>query len=95
MSFEIDSALSCVYSKSTRNKAVADGAVAFYLDHRVSVRVSNFTYGTRCAIEFNKNDEQHKLRAVSVVPRPSGRMVLPNAFSAILHKVFSLWLVFG
>jgi len=73
---------------SYTNKGVADGALAFYLDHRLSVsaRVSNFTYGTRCAIEFNKNDEQHKLRAASVVPRPSGRMVLPNAFSAILHK---------
>ena len=70
-----------------RNKAVADGAVAFYLDHRVSARVSKFTYGTRCAIEFNKNDEQHKLRAASAIPRPSGRMVLPNAFSAILQKV--------
>jgi len=86
VTFEIDLASSCVHSKSTRNKAVADGALAFYLDHRVSARVSKFTYGTRCAIEFKKNDEQHKIRAASAVPRPSGRMVLPNAFSAILHK---------
>ncbi|KAF8132021.1 hypothetical protein EV363DRAFT_1583618 [Boletus edulis] len=71
---------------SHTNKAVADGALAFYLDHRVSARVSKFTYGTRCAVEFNKNNEQHKLRAASAIPRPSGRMVLPNAFSAILHK---------
>ncbi|KAG6369907.1 hypothetical protein JVT61DRAFT_13374 [Boletus reticuloceps] len=71
---------------AAKNKAVADGALAFYLDHRVSARVSKFTYGTRCAVEFNKNNEQHKLRAASAIPRPSGRMVLPNAFSAILHK---------
>ncbi|KIJ66157.1 hypothetical protein HYDPIDRAFT_174829 [Hydnomerulius pinastri MD-312] len=71
---------------SHTNKAVADGAIAFYLDHRVSARVAKFTYGTRCAIEFNKNDEQHKLRAASAIPRPSGRTVIPNAFSAILNK---------
>ncbi|KAG6371758.1 hypothetical protein JVT61DRAFT_9110 [Boletus reticuloceps] len=68
------------------NKAVADGALAFYLDHRVSARVSKFTYGTQCAVEFNKNNEQHKLRAASAIPRPLGHMVLPNTFSAILHK---------
>ncbi|KAG1734631.1 hypothetical protein EDB19DRAFT_1896424 [Suillus lakei] len=67
-------------------KAVADGAVAFFLDHRVSARVSKFTYGTRCATQFDRNDPQHKLRASMAVPRPSGRTVLPNAFSAILTK---------
>lgn len=67
-------------------KAVADGAVAFFLDHRVSARVAKFTYGTRCATQFDRNDPQHKLRASMVVPRPSGRTVLPNAFSAILTK---------
>ncbi|KIJ17542.1 hypothetical protein PAXINDRAFT_9487 [Paxillus involutus ATCC 200175] len=71
---------------SQTNKAVAAGAIAFYLDHKVSARVAKFTYGTRCAIEFNKTDEQHRLRAASAIPRPSGRTVLPNAFSAILHK---------
>jgi hypothetical protein len=67
-------------------KAVADGAVAFFLDHRVSARVAKFTYGTRCATQFDRNDPQHKLRASMAVPRPSGRTVLPNAFSAILTK---------
>lgn len=70
-----------------RAKAVADGAVAFFLDHRVSARVAKFTYGTRCATQFDRNDPQHKLRASMAVPRPSGRTVLPNAFSAILTKV--------
>ncbi|KAI9567190.1 hypothetical protein HD554DRAFT_2109591 [Boletus coccyginus] len=78
--------INCCRPDSHTNKAVADGAVAFYLANRVSARVSKFTYGTRCAVEFNKNNEQHKFRAASAVPRPSGRMVLPNAFSAILNK---------
>lgn len=71
---------------SHTGKAVADGAVAFFLDHRVSARVAKFTYGTRCATQFDRNDPQHKLRASTAVPRPSGRTVLPNAFSAILTK---------
>ncbi|OJA20126.1 hypothetical protein AZE42_04099 [Rhizopogon vesiculosus] len=69
-----------------RGKAVAYGAMAYYLDHRVSARVSKFTYGTRCAVEFEKNNPQHKQRASFAIPRPSGRTVLPNAFSAILKK---------
>lgn len=68
------------------NKAVAKGAVAFYLDHRVSARVAKFTYGTRCAVAFDRNDEEHLRRASSAIPRPSGRTVIPNAFSAILCK---------
>ncbi|KAG2153166.1 hypothetical protein DEU56DRAFT_868614 [Suillus clintonianus] len=71
---------------SHTGKAVADGAVAFFLDHRVSARVAKFTYGTRCATQFDRNDPQHKLRASMAVPRPSGRTVLPNAFSAVLTK---------
>jgi hypothetical protein len=30
-----------------RNKAVADGAVAYYIDHTASSRVSRFTYGIK------------------------------------------------
>ena len=67
--------------------------MAFYLDHRVSARVAKFAYGTRCAIEFDRNDEQHCLRAASAIPRPSGRTVIPNAFSAILHKVKHIFYV--
>ncbi|KAH7912713.1 hypothetical protein BJ138DRAFT_1228277 [Hygrophoropsis aurantiaca] len=71
---------------SHTSKAVADGAIAFYLDHRVNARVSKFTYGTRCAIEYEEKDTQHKLRAHTIIPRPSGRRVIPNAFSSILTK---------
>jgi len=71
---------------SHTGKAVAYGAVAFFLDHRVSARVAKFTYGTRCAVEFDRQNAQHKMRANYAIPRPSGRTVLPNAFSAILKK---------
>ncbi|KAF9234834.1 hypothetical protein BU15DRAFT_78667 [Melanogaster broomeanus] len=62
---------------SQTNKAVAEGAVAFYLDHKVSARVAKFTYGTRCAIEFNRNDEQHRLRAA--VSNPTS--IRPHSFT--------------
>ncbi|EGN92781.1 hypothetical protein SERLA73DRAFT_116909 [Serpula lacrymans var. lacrymans S7.3] len=71
---------------SHTNKAVADGAVSFYLDHRVSARIARFTYGTRCSIEFDKHNSQHMLRSNMAIPRPSGRMVIPHAFSSILTK---------
>jgi hypothetical protein len=72
-----------------RGKAVAYGAVAYFLDHRVSARVAKFTYGTRCAVEFNRDNPQHMMRASLAIPRPSGRRVLPNAFSVILEKVMN------
>ncbi|KAI6046254.1 hypothetical protein EDC04DRAFT_2598079 [Pisolithus marmoratus] len=46
-----------------------------------------FTYGTRCTVEFNRNDEEHVRRAASAFPHPSGCTVIPNAFSTILRKV--------
>lgn len=71
---------------SHTGKAVADGAVAFYLDHSVSARMARITYGTRCAIEYRKDDPDHVARAGTVIPRPSGRTVLPNVFSPVLKK---------
>ncbi|EIW80696.1 hypothetical protein CONPUDRAFT_125520 [Coniophora puteana RWD-64-598 SS2] len=71
---------------SHTSKAVADGAVAFYLKHGVSTRTARVTYGTRSAIEYNKTDPEHIKRAGTIIPRPSGRSVLPNAFSPILFK---------
>ncbi|EIW80673.1 hypothetical protein CONPUDRAFT_82796 [Coniophora puteana RWD-64-598 SS2] len=71
---------------SHTGKAVADGAVAFYLDHSVSARMARMTYGTRCAIEYRKDDPEHVARAGTVIPRPSGRTVLPNVFSTVLKK---------
>jgi len=39
-----------------RNKAVADGAVSFYLDRRVSVRVAKTTYGVECVTLFEPDN---------------------------------------
>ncbi|EIW80707.1 hypothetical protein CONPUDRAFT_82808 [Coniophora puteana RWD-64-598 SS2] len=71
---------------SHTGKAVADGAVAFYLDHSVSTRTACFTYGTMSAVEYNKSDPEHIKRVETIIPRPSGRSVLPNVFSPVLVK---------
>ncbi|KAF8638104.1 hypothetical protein AX17_002444 [Amanita inopinata Kibby_2008] len=68
------------------NKAVADGAVSFYLDHFVSVRVANFTYGIECLTGFDKNNPDHVARSDKAVFRPSGKIVLSDYFDVILKK---------
>ncbi|KAF7970803.1 hypothetical protein HWV62_22804 [Athelia sp. TMB] len=48
---------------AVRNKAVAEGAVSFYLDHRVSARVARKTYGSRSSTRFKPHDPEHKQRS--------------------------------
>lgn len=72
-----------------RNKAVAEGAVSFFLTHCVAARVARFTYGANCATGYMPSDPDHALRAAQVFSRPSGRLVIPGAFDVILAKVCS------
>ena len=74
-------------SCSSRNKAVADGALSFYFDHSVRSRVSRFTYGIPCRIRYDNNDIQHLLRFASSVISPGGDRKIPGAFDVILPKV--------
>ncbi|KAI0783018.1 hypothetical protein C8Q75DRAFT_811243 [Abortiporus biennis] len=68
------------------NKAVAEGAISFYLEHYVSVRVAPVTYGTRIVTYYDPLKEDHLARKSKVMQRPSGRLVLPNAFLVSLVK---------
>jgi len=71
---------------SHANKAVADGAIAFYLDHIVSVRVARWTYGTEYSIRYNPSNPQHAARSAFVLTGASGQKYVPKAFCAILVK---------
>jgi len=71
---------------SHANKAVADGAVSFYLDHRVSVRVARWTYGTNCSVLYDPENPQHAARSNTVFSLPSGSRLVPKAFSKIIPK---------
>ncbi|KAG1843333.1 hypothetical protein DFJ58DRAFT_907387 [Suillus subalutaceus] len=48
------------------NKAIADGAVLYFINHLVSSRVSRFTYGTECSVPFNPFDVEHRARQKEV-----------------------------
>ncbi|PCH36686.1 hypothetical protein WOLCODRAFT_109029 [Wolfiporia cocos MD-104 SS10] len=68
------------------NKAVAEGAVAFFLTNWVSVRVARLTYGVQCSKQYNENDLEHFHRHANINNRPSGRRMVPDAFSILLSK---------
>lgn len=74
-----------------RNKAVADGAISFYLDHFVATRVAKYTYGTSCASAYNHFNLEHRKRSHKVTRSISGDKCLPCAFSSILKKVTDLF----
>ncbi|KAJ7578258.1 hypothetical protein C8J56DRAFT_359740 [Mycena floridula] len=68
------------------NKAVADGAVSFYLDHFVSIRVSRGTYGVSCDLDYDSSDPEHYDRRKTAQYDEAGNLNLPNCFSVILPK---------
>ncbi|KAF7982968.1 hypothetical protein HWV62_24554 [Athelia sp. TMB] len=55
--------IECCRPDSHVNKAVAEGAASFYLDHRVSARVARKTYGSRSSTRFKPHDPEHKQRS--------------------------------
>ncbi|KAJ6580173.1 hypothetical protein DFH09DRAFT_325777 [Mycena vulgaris] len=68
------------------NKAVADGAVSFHIDHYVSVRVSRFTFGINCSEPYNPLNTEHFTRAAKRYKGVSGEWLVPDRFSAILKR---------
>ncbi|KAJ2922267.1 hypothetical protein H1R20_g14840, partial [Candolleomyces eurysporus] len=70
------------------NKAVANGAVSFYLDAAVKSRVARLTYGIETFVHYDRSDPSHVARAHLVRSCPvHGRQVLYDHFSSILAKV--------
>ena len=81
----------CTQSQSAdvirRNKAVANGAVCYFLEHFVSARVMKMTYGTQACVDYDRNNAEHIARRGGCFVKPSGRTMLPDGFSSILKKV--------
>lgn len=71
------------------NKAVAEGAVSFFLEHFVSTRVAKYTYGTKCVWDYDASDPEHFIRRGKITTRPSGDVCVRDGYSAILKKVVS------
>ena len=74
-------------SRHRRNKAVAEGAVSFYLRNVVSVRIAKVTYGVKCTATFDARNPDHVLRQHSLRTRPSGEISVDGAFKVLLGKV--------
>ncbi|KAF6763915.1 hypothetical protein DFP72DRAFT_800828 [Ephemerocybe angulata] len=72
--------------QSHPNKAVSDGAVSSYLNGIVTARIARFSYGVLRNIEYIPDDPQHAKRSESVLYRPSGRKMVPDAFEVMLAK---------
>ncbi|KAG2129861.1 uncharacterized protein EDB93DRAFT_1265156 [Suillus bovinus] len=68
------------------NKAVADGAVSFYIDHLVSSRVARVAYGIECRTRYNVQDPEHLVRQHKVVIDVDGGTYLHERFQSILLK---------
>ncbi|KZT22435.1 hypothetical protein NEOLEDRAFT_1180846 [Neolentinus lepideus HHB14362 ss-1] len=68
------------------NKAVADGAVAFYMDHVVSARMTRTAYGVKGSIRYDPSDLEHIARKQSKYRCPSGSWNLPKAYHCIVPK---------
>ncbi|TFK22632.1 hypothetical protein FA15DRAFT_671328 [Coprinopsis marcescibilis] len=68
------------------NKAVADGAMSFYIDHCVRTRVSKFTYGQFSNTRFDPQNPDHVMRVKDSYISLSGHRNIKNAFSIILPK---------
>ncbi|TFK63668.1 hypothetical protein BDN72DRAFT_803057 [Pluteus cervinus] len=71
---------------SQTNKAVADGAASFYVDHYVSTRVSKFHYGVRCSKHFDPRKADHVAREDQMYTNLAGEERIPGAFSIILPR---------
>ena len=70
----------------TRNKAVAVGAVSYYLDHPVVGRLVKCTYGIPTSIPYNHSDPEHRKRAHQAYLGIIGVAML-DVFRPILFKV--------
>ncbi|KAJ7628222.1 hypothetical protein DFH06DRAFT_1480624 [Mycena polygramma] len=68
------------------NKAVADGAVSFYIDHHVSVRVARFTYGLQVIQVYDQGNSEHTARFEKVFKCATGQVIVPGTFNPILKK---------
>ncbi|KAK0222690.1 hypothetical protein EDD85DRAFT_1028139 [Armillaria nabsnona] len=68
------------------NKAVADGAMSFYVDRTVSVRFSQCSYGVCKSSAFNPKDPQHQKRKEKVYTDDGGNLMLGDQYREILGK---------
>ena len=70
-----------------RNKAVAIGAVSYYVDHFVTGRLSKFTYGVPGGIPYDPSDSEHIWRSHKAYVDAMGDKRIPGHFNTMLTRV--------
>jgi len=70
-----------------RNKAVADGAASYYVDHFVDTRIARWNYGTKMRTLYDANNAEHRHREHTTIFNAAGEKRVPNRFDIILNKV--------
>jgi len=68
------------------NKAVAVGAVSYYVDHFVTGRISKFTYGVACNIAYRFYFPEHRRREPTSILNSAGEKRLPHYFETMLAR---------
>ena len=70
-----------------RNKAVAIGAISYYVDHFVTARISKFTYGVPCSARYCSSNPEHVKREHKAYIDATGNKRVPGCFNTMLTKV--------
>lgn len=68
------------------SKAVAEGAVSYFLTQWVSYRIARLTYGTSKLVYYNPFNTEHIQRSMLAFRDLSGRQLLPGSFDILLAK---------
>ncbi|KAF8161589.1 hypothetical protein B0H34DRAFT_385803 [Crassisporium funariophilum] len=66
-------------------KAVANGAISYYINHYVQTRVSGVTYGSLGKIAYDPSNLEHKLRSSKATTSASGGQEIVPYFWVILE----------
>ncbi|KAI0315438.1 hypothetical protein OF83DRAFT_1062097 [Amylostereum chailletii] len=67
-------------------KAVAEGAVSFHIDHFVSTRAAQFTYGVEATGEYDPRNKSHVRRKHDTFLSPNGTRYIRRVFEPLLVK---------
>lgn len=70
-----------------RAKAVANGALAFYLNNNVLSRIAKMSVGTLIHWSFDQRDPEHLRRLDNKIITPSGHVVIKGGFRTVLKRV--------
>jgi len=76
----------CKPSDMHTNKAVAIGAVSYYIDHFVTSRITQFTYGVPCYVTYNPSSPEHVQRSHKTFFDAAGDRCVPGHFISMLSR---------